>query len=98
MDAAMGEALHGRFLRGVDLAPRNDAVRVGADSVTYEQAHERALVWAGALLRAVRKPPGTVAVLAAKGVDAYVGILAALYAGATVVPLQPGFPRRAPAA
>ncbi|WP_413754107.1 AMP-binding protein [Streptomyces sp. R-74717] len=92
MDAAVGEALHGRFLRGVDLAPRNDAVRVGADSVTYEQAHERALVWAGALLRAVRKPPSTVAVLAAKGVDAYVGILAALYAGATVVPLQPGFP------
>ncbi|MFG2723421.1 AMP-binding protein [Streptomyces sp. NPDC048416] len=92
MDAAVGEALHGRFLRGVSLAPRNDAVRVGADSITYEQAHERALVWAGALLRAVRKPPGTVAVLATKGIEAYVGILAALYAGATVVPLQPGFP------
>ncbi|MEU3375321.1 AMP-binding protein [Streptomyces sp. NPDC006660] len=92
MDAAVEAALHGRFLRGLDLAPRNDAVRVGDGSITYEQAHERALVWAGALLRAARKPPGTVAVLAAKGIDAYVGILAALYAGATVVPLQPGFP------
>ncbi|PJJ06163.1 amino acid adenylation domain-containing protein [Streptomyces sp. 2333.5] len=92
MDPTVEAALHGRFLRGVDLAPRNDAVRVGADSISYEQAHELALVWAGALLRAVRKPPGTVAVLAAKGVRAYVGILAALYAGATVVPLQPGFP------
>ncbi|MEV5887624.1 AMP-binding protein [Streptomyces sp. NPDC052020] len=88
----MGLALHERFVRGVGLAPRGDAVRVGTESVTYEQAHERALVWAGALLRAVRKPPGTVAVLAAKGIDAYVGILAGLYAGATVVPLQPGFP------
>ncbi|WP_437050455.1 AMP-binding protein [Streptomyces sp. enrichment culture] len=88
----MGSALHERFVRGVRLAPHNDAVRVGTESVTYEQAHERALVWAGALLRAVRKPPGTVAVLAAKGIDAYVGILAGLYAGATVVPLQPGFP------
>ncbi|TXC93955.1 AMP-binding protein [Streptomyces sp. ISID311] len=92
MDPTVEAALHGRFLRGVDLAPRNDAVRVGADSISYEQAHELALVWAGALLRAVRKPPGTVAVLAAKGIRAYVGILAALYAGATVVPLQPGFP------
>ncbi|MFI6349941.1 AMP-binding protein [Streptomyces sp. NPDC050560] len=92
MDTAVGLALHERFLRGVDLAPRGDAVRVAAESITYEQAHERALVWAGALLRAVRKPPGTVAVLAAKGIDAYVGILAGLYAGATVVPLQPGFP------
>jgi amino acid adenylation domain-containing protein len=88
----MGLALHERFVRGVGLAPRGEAVRVGTESVTYEQAHERALVWAGALLRAVRKPPGTVAVLAAKGIDAYVGILAGLYAGATVVPLQPGFP------
>ncbi|MFI9259361.1 AMP-binding protein [Streptomyces sioyaensis] len=92
VDPTVEAALHGRFLRGVDLAPRNDAVRVGADSISYEQAHELALVWAGALLRAVRKPPGTVAVLAAKGIRAYVGILAALYAGATVVPLQPGFP------
>ncbi|WP_445396812.1 AMP-binding protein [Streptomyces sp. LE64] len=91
--APAGElALHERFLRGVDLAPRNEAVRVGTRSITYEQAHERALVWAGALLRAVRKPPGTVAVLAEKGTDAYVGILAGLYAGAAVVPLQPGFP------
>ncbi|MGW1077325.1 AMP-binding protein [Streptomyces sp. NPDC002537] len=92
MDATVDTALHGRFLRGVDLAARNDAVRVGADSISYEQAHAQALVWAGALRRAVRKPPGTVAVLAAKGIRAYVGILAALYAGATVVPLQPGFP------
>ncbi|MFI1742744.1 AMP-binding protein [Streptomyces sioyaensis] len=92
VDPTVEAALHGRFLRGIDLAPRNDAVRVGADSISYEQAHELALVWAGALLRAVRKPPGTVAVLAAKGIRAYVGILAALYAGATVVPLQPGFP------
>ncbi|MBM4796760.1 AMP-binding protein [Streptomyces sioyaensis] len=92
MDPTVEAALHGRFVRGVDLAPRNDAVRVGADSISYEQAHELALVWAGALLRAVRKPPGTVAVLAAKGIRAYVGILAALYAGATVVPLHPDFP------
>lgn len=92
MDATSDTALHGRFLRGVQLAPRNDAVRVGADAIRYEEAHERALEWAGALSGAVAGPPGAVAVLAAKGVRAYVGVLAALYAGATVVPLQPGFP------
>ncbi|MGI5341808.1 AMP-binding protein [Streptomyces sp. CA-181903] len=91
-DSTLDAALHGRFLRGVELAPRNDAVRVGDDAIGYEEAHERALEWAGALSAAVDGPPGAVAVLAAKGVRAYVGILAALYAGATVVPLQPGFP------
>ncbi|RBQ20840.1 D-alanine--poly(phosphoribitol) ligase [Spongiactinospora rosea] len=79
-------ALHERFLRGLALAPDRVAVRVGADAITYRELHARALLRAGAL------PPTTVGVLAAKSVDAYAGILAALYAGATVVPLHAGFP------
>ncbi|MCX4723205.1 AMP-binding protein [Streptomyces sp. NBC_01306] len=88
------KALHARFLRGLELSPGKAAVRAGRESVTYEEAHERALRWAGALLAGSsgESAPRAVGVLAAKSVDAYVGLLAALYAGAAAVPLNPGFP------
>ncbi|KJE21278.1 AMP-binding enzyme C-terminal domain/AMP-binding enzyme [Frankia torreyi] len=89
MDGITGKALYSRFLRGLALAPHGVAVRAGTESVTYEEAHERALRWAGALGPA---RPQAVGVLAGKTVTAYVGILAALYAGAAVVPLRPDFP------
>ncbi|GAA3166248.1 D-alanine--poly(phosphoribitol) ligase [Planomonospora alba] len=92
MSGKFEHALHGRFLRGLALSPDRAAVRVGADEITYAEAHRLALRWAGALLEHGPVPPKAVGVLAAKSVHAYVGILAGLYAGATVVPLQPAFP------
>jgi amino acid adenylation domain-containing protein len=89
VDWTTAPALHARFLRGLALSGAAPAVRVGTETVSYEQAHERALRWAGAL---VEHQPRAVGVLADKGVTAYVGILAALYAGAAVVPLRPDFP------
>ncbi|MFC0527343.1 AMP-binding protein [Phytohabitans kaempferiae] len=82
-------ALYGRFLRGLALSPDGVAVRVGSESITYRHAHEMALRWGGALAGAKARAVG---VLAGKGLTAYVGTLAALYAGATVVPLRPDFP------
>ncbi|TNM34617.1 D-alanine--poly(phosphoribitol) ligase [Streptomyces sedi] len=85
--------LAGRFLRGLSLNPRGAAVRSPGWSLSYEELHRRALAWAGALSRAGDgPPPAAVGVLAGKGPEAYVGILAGLYAGATVVPLNPDFP------
>ncbi|WP_034592962.1 AMP-binding protein [Hamadaea tsunoensis] len=81
--------LHSRFLRGLALAPDAAAVRSGPDEITYAEAHATALLWAGALARTKATAVG---VLAGKSVDAYVGTLAALYSGATVVPLRPDFP------
>ena len=89
MDRTAGDALYSRFLRGLARSPHGVAVRAAAESVTYEQAHQLALLWAGAL---VRTGPKVVGVLAVKGITAYAGILAALYAGAAVVPLRPDFP------
>lgn len=84
-------ALHARFLRGLATSPRACAVRLGAESYSYERVHELALRWAGALLAAA---PGlrAVGVLAGKSIESYAGLLAALYAGATAVPLHPDFP------
>lgn len=85
-------ALPGRFLRGLALCPGRPAVRVGGRSVTYAEVHGLALSWAGSLLHACIEPPAAIGILANKGIESYVGILAALYCGKPVVPLQPDFP------
>jgi amino acid adenylation domain-containing protein len=89
MDTSVSHALHSRFLRGLELAGDGVAIRVGKQAVTYARAHELALLWGGAL---AESGASAVGVLAGKGVTSYVGILATLYAGATVVPLRPDFP------
>ncbi|MET9730397.1 AMP-binding protein [Streptomyces sp. NPDC006458] len=92
MDRLAEGALHARFLRGLAMSPRGIAVRVDDEAVTYEQAHELALAWAGALLARPDGPPKAVSVLTGRSVEAYVGILACVYAGVTVVPLLADFP------
>ena len=85
-------SLTGRFLRGLALSPSRNAIRVPGRTVTYAQAHDLALTWAGNLLGACEAPPRAIGVLAGKGVVSYAGILAALYCGVPAVPLQPDFP------
>ncbi len=80
------------FGAGLRAAPDGVALRLGTQSLTYREVHETALVWAGTLLEATGGPPTAVGVLASRTPESYVGILAALYAGATVVPLSPDFP------
>ncbi|VVJ19499.1 Modular polyketide synthase [Amycolatopsis camponoti] len=89
MDTVLTGGPHTRFLRGLELSGGGVAVHVGDQALTYEQLHELALRWGGAL---AERGARTVGVLAGKGVTAYAGVLAALYAGATVVPLRPDFP------
>ena len=86
------DTLSGRFRRGLELAPDRVAIRVGGRDVTYAEAHQLALTWAGSLLNACDEPPRAIGVLAGKGLESYIGILAALYCGVPVVPLQPDFP------
>lgn len=89
MTTASPDALSARFLRGLALSPDRAAIRIGTGQLSYTEAHELALLWAGAL---VRTKATAVGVLAAKGPAAYAGVLAALYAGAAVVPMRPDFP------
>lgn len=88
----MTHALHDRFLRGLGLGLNSPAIRVGPRTMSFATVHELALRLAGDLLARSENPPGPVGVLADRSADAYIGILAALYAGATVVPLHPDFP------
>ncbi|WNI18966.1 amino acid adenylation domain-containing protein [Actinacidiphila sp. ITFR-21] len=84
--------LHGWFLRGAARDPDAEALRIGAKSFSYGQLHERALALAGTLVRATDGGPRRVGLLAARSEQAYAGVLAAGYVGATVVPLNPDFP------
>ncbi|KUN09190.1 D-alanine--poly(phosphoribitol) ligase [Streptomyces yokosukanensis] len=88
----MDGTLSGRFLRGLALAPDRPALRVDGVDTTYRELHERALVLAGSLLAGLPDRPPAVGVLAGKGPTAYAALLAGLYSGVTVVPLQPAFP------
>ncbi|MDV9194466.1 AMP-binding protein [Streptomyces sp. Wh19] len=54
--------------------------------------HEIALTWAGTLLHAAPGGLDRVGLFTTRGADTYLGLLAALYAGAAVVPLNPHFP------
>lgn len=85
-------ALHGRFLRGLALSPDNVAIRVGRQELTYTQLHTRALILAGNLAAKSEEKLTSVGVLTGRTPGCYIGILAALYAGATVVPLNPDYP------
>ncbi|MFI9328690.1 AMP-binding protein [Kitasatospora sp. NPDC052868] len=79
-----------RFLQGLETSPDRPAVRIGSELATYQQVHDTAMRWAGSLV--ANGAPRAVGVLAGKSITSYAGLLAVLYAGATVVPLQPGFP------
>ncbi|WP_264349403.1 AMP-binding protein [Streptomyces milbemycinicus] len=87
-----GQGMHGHFVASVRAHPDRIALRVGPRTWTYDEMHRTALSWASALVDAVGGRPTTVGVLAARGEVAYIGILAAMYAGAAAMPLNVEFP------
>lgn len=88
----MEAVLPARFLRGLARSPDRPAVRSGGARLTYRELHERALLLAGSLLAGLPSRPAAIGVLAGKGISAYAAVLAGLYTGITMVPLQPAFP------
>lgn len=91
-------ALHEWFSRGLAAAPDGYALRIGERSWTYAQVDELALSWAGTLRAGAPGRLGAVGIVAAQSPECYIGILAALYAGAAAVPLSPAFPTERTAA
>jgi amino acid adenylation domain-containing protein len=68
------------------------ALEVGGRSFTYRELARRADALAARILRAHGRRPARVALLADRTMEAFVGYLAALRIGATVVPLNPAHP------
>ncbi|MFD3746403.1 AMP-binding protein [Nocardia sp. NPDC058633] len=88
---SIGSGLVERFRRGLAVSADRPAIRVGGNSLTYAQLDERALVLAGALMGHAPTPT-SIGVLAGKSLSGYVALLAGMYTGIPVVPLQPAFP------
>lgn len=77
--------------RGLALSPEGCALRVDGTAYCYRELDALARSTASAIT--VSDPTGApVGVLAIRSLDAYVGVLAAVLAGRTYVPLHPEFP------
>ncbi|MER6530511.1 class I adenylate-forming enzyme family protein [Streptomyces sp. NPDC001508] len=85
--------LHDWFTDGLARNPDGPALRILDRSWTYTEVDGIARTWAAAIGSGTLGEPGApVAVLASKTPETYIGLLAALYAGAPAVPLNPENP------
>jgi amino acid adenylation domain-containing protein len=89
---AQHKLLHDWFRDGLAINPAGPALRILDQSWTYTEVDQQARSWAATLTARLDRPPRTVALLAARTPEAYIGFLAVLFAGATVVPLSPENP------
>ncbi|MGW1840190.1 amino acid adenylation domain-containing protein [Streptomyces sp. NPDC002067] len=80
------------FAASVADHPDRVALEVGDAALTYRELDRRAEALAGRILRERGEAPRRVALLALRSQVAFVGYLAALRLGASVVPLNPRFP------
>ncbi|MFJ2095261.1 D-alanine--poly(phosphoribitol) ligase [Streptomyces sp. NPDC087901] len=86
------EHLNSGFLISVERYPDNSALRLRGNEWTYAQLDHIARCWATELSGSDGRPPKRVGLFAHKSLASYAGMLAALYLGATVVPLNRKFP------
>jgi amino acid adenylation domain-containing protein len=86
-----GPGIAGYFLSGLAAGPERTALRAGGKSHSYAWLHENALRVSGEVVARTGRPR-FIGILARGVVNTYVGMLAALYSGAAVVPLNVEFP------
>ena len=84
--------MHLWFARRVPSAADQPALRIGQVTRTYAELHEIASRWAWWLRSSCYEQPARVALMTEKNETRYLGFLSALYAGATVVPVNPRWP------
>ncbi|MFF0488643.1 AMP-binding protein [Nocardia sp. NPDC004068] len=87
-----GRRLHEWFRTGARVNPDGGALLLGSRVWTYAEAEDTARRWAGSLRSAVQRPR-RVGLLAAHSAESYLGLLATLFSGAAVVPLNPVVPQ-----
>lgn len=80
------------FATSVERFPGEPALEVADRTLTYRELHDLALVIAARIIDEHGGVPARMGLLAAHSVIAYAGYLAGQRLGATVIPLNPGFP------
>ena len=92
LDRSDGPSLRSGFLRHAAAHPDAAAIVVRGTSSSYGQMEETARRWAAAIVAEHGDRPERVGLFAYRSAVAFTGTLAALFAGATYVPLNPTFP------
>jgi non-ribosomal peptide synthetase component F len=92
VDKADGRSLRSGFLANAVSRPDACALVVQGVSRTYGELDHTARVWAHVLGQALDRPPERVGVFGYRSEVSYTGVLAALFSGATFVPLNRTFP------
>lgn len=91
MDRVDGRSLRSGFLENAVKHPDALALMVRGEQFSYGDLDAAARRWAGALLDMLDRRADRVGVFGYRSHVSYTGALAALYAGATFVPLNPNF-------
>ena len=92
MTTALNQSLGAGFLHHAAARPGQVALTVGRRDYTFAEAESTARRWAARLVEACDGPPRRVGVFAHRSEAGYLGVLAALFAGAAFVPLNRKFP------
>jgi len=92
LDRSDGRSLRSAFLYHSQIRPDAPAIVVRGESRSYGQMEHNARCWARAITEVCGRRPERVGLFAHRSETAYTGTLAALFAGATYVPLNPTFP------
>ena len=85
-------ALNQLIARAAEIGPRNTAVRLGAESITYEELHAASNRIANYLIQNGIRRGDRVALHLPKTIEAIVALYGILKAGAAYVPIDPGSP------
>jgi amino acid adenylation domain-containing protein len=85
-------SLRSGFSKNAKLRPTAPALVVGGKTISFEALESNARRWAHAIVDRLGRPARRVGVFAHKSETAYTGTMAALFSGATFVPLNRTFP------
>ncbi|NWB45063.1 non-ribosomal peptide synthetase, partial [Pseudomonas gingeri] len=92
LDVPAGQSIHALIEAQALRAPQALAAQVGEDRLSYGELNRRANALAHHLIGLGVRPDDRVAILARRGLDTLVGLLAILKAGAAYVPVDPAHP------
>ncbi|MFF9347264.1 amino acid adenylation domain-containing protein [Streptomyces sp. NPDC014734] len=92
MTTALDRSLGAGLLHHASVLPDRVALTIGRRDYTYEETATVARRWAAALVEAADGRPRRIGVLADRSEVSYLGVAAALFAGAAFVPLNRKFP------
>jgi amino acid adenylation domain-containing protein len=92
IDKVDGRSLRTGFLANAASRPDAPGLVVQGVTRTYGELEATARIWANAICEALGGVPERVGVFAHRSETSYVGVLAALFSGATFVPLNRSFP------